>query len=236
MSVTGLENVSSGVNTPSSSGINILGKDDFLNLLVTQLQHQDPLSPMESAEFTSQLAQFSSLEQMSNVNKNLEVLQLYQASINNSQAVDFIGKTIKAQGNSIGVADGVADQIHFDLAEDASDVIIHIYDSRKTLVKTIQSGGLNSGKQNVEWNVTDNDGNKVPDDTYTFEVIATNADANPVSVTPLITASVSGVSFKDGTTYLVAGNQEIPIGSVFEVMEKIKAENEELTDNSNTFF
>jgi flagellar basal-body rod modification protein FlgD len=231
MTVTGLENVSSGVNTTSSSGINILGKDDFLNLLITQLQHQDPLSPMESAEFTSQLAQFSSLEQMSNVNKNLEVLQLYQASINNSQAVDFIGKTIKAQGNSIGVADGIADQIHFELAENASAVIAHIYDSNKKLAKTIQAGGLNAGKQSVEWNVTDNDGNKVPDDTYTFEVIATDADANPVSVTTLIAASVTGVSFKDGTTYLMAGNQEIPIGSVFEVMEKLKPENEELTDS-----
>ena len=230
MSVTGLENVSSGINSTSSSGNNILGKDDFLNLLVTQLQHQDPLSPMDSAEFTSQLAQFSSLEQMSNVNTNLEVLQLYQASINNSQAVGFIGKTIKALGSSIGVTDGVADQIHFELAENASSVIAHIYDSHKNLVKTIQPGGLNAGAQGVEWDATDNDGNKVPDGTYTFEVIATDTDANQVSATTLITASVSGVSFKDGTTYLLAGNQEIPIGSVFEVMEKLKPENEELTD------
>jgi len=230
MSVTGLENVSSGINHTSSFESNILGKDDFLNLLVTQLRHQDPLSPMESAEFTSQLAQFSSLEQMSNVNTNLEMLQLYQASINNSQAVGFIGKTIKALGNSIGVADGVADQIHFELAENASAVIAHIYDSHKNLVKTIQSGGLNAGEQSVEWDATDNDGNQVPDGTYTFEVIATDTDANPVSATTLITASVSGVSFKDGTTYLLAGNQEIPIGSVFEVMEKLKPENEELTD------
>ena len=230
MSVTGLENVSSGVNTTSSSGINILGKDDFLNLLVTQLQHQDPLSPMESAEFTSQLAQFSSLEQMSNVNTNLEVLQLYQASINNSQAVGFIGKTIKALGNSIGVADGVADQIHFELDKDASDVIVQIYNSGNKLIKTIKPGGLNAGEQNVKWDGTDNDNNKVPDGTYTFKVIATDTDQKPVSVTTSITALVSGVAFKDNITYLLAGNQEIPIGSVFEVMEKLKPENEELTD------
>lgn len=230
MSVTGLESVGSGVTSTSSSESNILGKDDFLNLLVTQLQHQDPLNPMKSAEFTSQLAQFSSLEQMSNVNTNLELLQLYQASINNSQAVGFIGKTIKALGNSIGVADGVADQIHFELADNASAVIAHIYDSHKNLVKTIQAGGLNAGEQSVKWDATDNDGNKVPDGTYTFEVIATDSDANPVSATTLITASVSGVSFKDGTTYLLAGNQEIPIGSVFEVMEGLKSEKEGLTN------
>ena len=230
MSVTALENVSSGVNSTSSSESNILGKDAFLKLLVTQLRHQDPLSPMESAEFTSQLAQFSSLEQMSNVNTNLEVLQLYQASINNSQAVGFIGKTIKALGNSIGVADGVADKIHFELAENASDVIAHIYDSHRNLVKTIQPGGLNAGEQSVEWDATDNDGNKVPDGTYTIEVTATDTDQKQVSVTTIITALVSGVAFKDNITYLRAGNQEIPIGSVFEVMEKLKSENEELTD------
>ena len=61
-------------------------------------------------------------------------------------------------------------------------------------------------------------------------MIATDTDAKPVSVTTLITASVSGVAFKDNITYLLAGNQEIPIGSVFEVMEKLKPENEELTD------
>lgn len=230
MSVTGLENVSSGVNSTSRSGSNILGKDDFLNLLVTQLRHQDPLSPMESAEFTSQLAQFSSLEQMSNVNTNLEVLQLYQASINNSQAVGFIGKTIKALGNSIGVADGVADQIHFELDKDASDVIVQIYNSGNKLIKTIKPGGLNAGEQNVKWDGTDNDNNKVPDGTYTFKVIATDTDQKPVSVKTIITALVSGVAFKDNITYLLAGNQEIPIGSVFEVMEKLKPENEELTD------
>jgi flagellar basal-body rod modification protein FlgD len=179
---------------------------------------------LDSAEFTSQLAQFSSLEQMSNVNKNLEVLQLYQASINNSQAVGFIGKTIKALGNSLGVTDGVADQIHFDLADDASDVLVHIYASEGSLVKTIQPGALSAGEQSVEWDGTDNDGNKVSDGAYTFEVTATDNNANPISVKTLITALVSGVSFKDGTTYLMAGNQEIPIGSVFEVMEDLESE------------
>ncbi|UCF85306.1 MAG: flagellar hook assembly protein FlgD [Desulfobacteraceae bacterium] len=219
MSITGLEGVSSAANPISSPGSDFLGKDAFLYMFISQLRAQDPLNPMESTEFTAQLAQFSSLEQLNNVNANLEFLQLYQASINNSQAVSFIGKTINAFGNSTGVIDGVADQIHFELAHDANDVLVHIYDSDGNLVKTIESGTLNAGEQAVEWDGTDNEGNEVTDGTYTFEVVATDTEGNPITATTFITALVNGVSFKDGTTYLLAGDQEIPIGSVFKVME-----------------
>ena len=75
----------------------VMDKDDFLNLLITQLQNQDPLNPTDSTEFTAQLAQFSSLEQLNNVNQNLQTLQLYQASINNAQTVSFIGKEVTAE-------------------------------------------------------------------------------------------------------------------------------------------
>ncbi|MEN8751434.1 MAG: flagellar hook capping FlgD N-terminal domain-containing protein, partial [Desulfobacterales bacterium] len=92
--------VSSTANTVSSD-TTIMGKDDFLNLLVAQLQHQDPLNPLDSTDFTAQLAQFTSLEQLNNVNTNLESLQSYQAAIKNAQAVDLIGKTVEAPGNTV---------------------------------------------------------------------------------------------------------------------------------------
>lgn len=219
MSITGLESVTSAASPLSSPGSDFLGKDAFLYMFISQLKAQDPLNPMESTEFTAQLAQFSSLEQLSNVNTNLEYLQLYQASINNSQAVGFIGKTISAFGNSVGVVDGVADQIHFELAHDANDVLVHIYDSDGNIVKTIESGALKAGEQAVEWDGTDTEGNQVSDGTYTFEVVATDTDGNPIKATNFITAIVTGVSFKDGTTYLLAGDQEIAIGTVFRVIE-----------------
>lgn len=219
MSISGLENIGSAANPVSNPGNDILGKDDFLSLLITQLQYQDPINPMDSTEFTAQLAQFSTLEQLNNVNSNLELSQLYQASINNSQAVGFIGKTVNAFGNMASVADGVADSITFKLAKDASDVIVHIYNSDGNLIRTIQPGALKSGEHNLEWDGADNDGNEVPDATYTFEVVATDSAGNPVSATTFITALVSGVSFRDNTTYLLAGNQEVPIGSVFKVIE-----------------
>ena len=94
-----LNPVSTGSTELAASKAPVLGKDDFLHLLITQLQNQDPLNPTDHTEFTAQLAQFSSLEQLNNVNDNLEALQNYQASTNNSQAVSLLGKEITTNGN-----------------------------------------------------------------------------------------------------------------------------------------
>ena len=106
MITSGLDsNTSVGTET-SALPSKVLDKDAFLELLITQLQNQDPLNPTDSVEFTAQLAQFSSLEQLNNVNDNLEQLQNFQASINNSQAVALIGKDITANGNFLQLTNG----------------------------------------------------------------------------------------------------------------------------------
>ena len=207
---------SGATNTLESS---IVGKEDFLKLLVTQLQNQDPLNPSESTEFTAQLAQFSSLEQLTNVNENLEYLHLYQASINNAQSVNFIGKTVKASGDSINVSDGVSEKIYFDLPEDASGTLISVYDKADNLVATINAGALNSGDQSLTWDGTDLEGNSVSDGDYTFKVAATDADGNTIEVSTFTTARITGVTFENGTTYLMAGGKRIPLGDVVEVLE-----------------
>mgnify|MGYP000131470727 CR=1 FL=1 len=89
MTIAAIE--ATGVSTTAkavSSDTAIMGKNDFLNLLVAQLQHQDPLNPLDSTEFTAQLAQFTSLEQLNNVNTNLESLQSYQAAIDAFETLD----------------------------------------------------------------------------------------------------------------------------------------------------
>jgi flagellar basal-body rod modification protein FlgD len=219
MSIAGLTEIKANDATLATPAPNILGKEDFLYLLVTQLKSQDPLEPMKSTEFTAQLAQFSSLEQLCIINENLGYLQLYQASLNNSQAVAFIGKTVKASGNSIYLTDGVPDDIHFELAEDAISSFINIYDYAGNLVRTIEVGALNAGEQTIEWDGTDNEGNKFPDGKYVFEVLATDVNGDMVRTTTYITGRVTGVTFKDGITYLLVGNQEVPVGNVIQITE-----------------
>jgi flagellar basal-body rod modification protein FlgD len=203
-------------NTTSESSL--VGKEDFLKLLVTQLQYQDPLNPAESTEFTAQLAQFSSLEQLTNVNENLEYLQLYQASINNAQAVDFIGKTVIANGNNVSVSDGVSENIAIELPEDAADVTISVYDASGELIATIEAGPLDEGKQTITWNAEDQEGNTVSDGDYTFEVGAVDSEGNVVEVSSFNKAVITGVTFENGTAYLMAGDRRIPMGDVVEVL------------------
>ncbi|MGD8764774.1 MAG: flagellar hook assembly protein FlgD [Desulfobacteraceae bacterium] len=202
---------------------NMLGKDDFLTLLITQMQNQDPLNPTDSVEYTAQLAQFSSLEQLSNVNKNLEYLQLFQASINNAQAVSFIGKEVTALGDGIQIVEGIAEACEFELAAPASGVTINIYDGAGNLVKIIEEGSMDGGRQSLDWDATDQNGNLLNDGDYTFEVLAVDADGQMVEAITYSTGIVSGVSFVNGTTYFVVENQEIPIADVIEVNEVVSS-------------
>ena len=219
--VNAANNDSAGLYDNTST---MLGKDDFLTMLITQLQNQDPLNPTDSVEYTAQLAQFSSLEQLSNVNQNLEYLQLFQASINNAQAVSFIGKEITALGDEIQVTDGVAEACEFKLSADAGGVTINIYNEAGNLVKTIEEGSMDGGRQTVQWDATDQNGNQLADGDYTFEVMAVDADEQAVEAITYSTGIVSGVTFIDGTTYFMVENQKIPIADIIEVNEFVPSE------------
>ena len=219
MSVNPVDASNSNTSGVSTSKDSALGKDDFLNLLVAQLQNQDPLEPMDSTAFTSQLAEFSSLEQLANVNENLEYLRMYQSSINNAQAVSFIGKNIDALGDSIQLEGGETEEMHFELSENSSSVFINIYDEAGGLVKYIENGPLGEGKQSVVWDGTDNGGNTLPGGIYKFEVMAVDTNGDKVQTATYIRDRVTGVTFKNGVTYLMAGGMQLPIGDVIEVFE-----------------
>jgi flagellar basal-body rod modification protein FlgD len=217
MTITGLESVGGAVSSLSTPKPNEMGKDAFLELLVTQLQYQDPLNPMDSTAFTAQLAQFSSLEQLNNVNKNLEHARLYQASINNSQAVSFIGKEIRASGDNIQVDNGIPGSLSFSLPAQASQSVINIYDIGDNLVKIIETGALDPGEQTIEWDGTDNRGNAVTDGEYRFEIMAYDESGERLDAATYTAGRVQGVAFKDNKAELLVGNRPIALGDIIEV-------------------
>jgi flagellar basal-body rod modification protein FlgD len=218
-SITSIDTSIPGVDTKTSDPAEVLGKDDFLNLLVTQLQHQDPLNPAESTEFTAQLAQFSSLEQLNNINDNLKNMELFQTSVTNSQAVSYIGKEITAKGNTVQLESGQPAECHFEIGARAALAVISVYDATGGFVKSFETGPLDSGRQSAAWDGTDRNGNAASPGFYRFEVQAVDTDNESVSVTPFLSAVVTGVSLKDQTASLITGLQTIAIDDVIAVSE-----------------
>jgi len=220
MTIVGLDQVGSRAAQTGESKKAVMGKDDFLHLLVTQLQNQDPLNPADSTEFTAQLATFSSLEELQNINSTLSGVNTSQTILTNSQAVDYIGKQIQALGDRLYLSSGQADPIEFDISSDAAGVYVKIYNQYGEFVQDIQSGPMTAGQQQVQWDGLDYNGQSAPDGTYRYEAMAVDVDGNAVNVTPFTTGTVSGVFYKNGVAYLVSANQEIPLGSVVKVYDQ----------------
>ncbi len=219
MAIYGLDQVASkGAQTTSTATKDIMGKDDFLRLLVAQLQSQDPMNPMESTDFTAQLAQFSSLEQLQNINTSLGTIGTSQSVLTNSQAVGFIGKTITAIGDTIDVTDGQSQDLQFTLDGDAAGSYLRIYDHQGNFMRQIETGALASGQNSVAWDGVDYLGGQAPDGTYSFEVEAIDELGNSVSATQYMTGTVTGVHFQNGVAYLQCGNREIAMGNVVNVL------------------
>lgn len=206
-------------NAPSSAPVKILGKDDFLNMLIAQLQHQDPLNPADSTEFTAQLAQFSSLEQLSNIHESLENMEQFQASLTHTQAVSYIGKEITATGNGLLLEDGQPATCRFELDANAAMSAVSIYDATGGFVNSFETGPLGAGRQSAAWNGLDFNGNPMPPGVYEFEIQAIDNANQNVSVTPLMSAPVTGISLKDNTAHLITALGTVSIDDVIDISE-----------------
>jgi flagellar basal-body rod modification protein FlgD len=217
MNISPLQNAAMTQATAGATGTNELGKDAFLKLLIAQLQHQDPLNPADSTEFTAQLAQFSSLETLSSINTNIEDLQAYQSAISNSQAVSYIGKEVLANGDSVRIQGGIAEDMRFVLGGDAASVFLNVYDASGQYIDTIEAGAFNAGQNTFNWDGTDAQGNPLPDGAYRYSIQATDQDKNTISVQTLVQQTVDSVIFENGKAYLRAGANAIAVEDVIEI-------------------
>lgn len=193
-----------------------LGKDDFLKLFVMQLRFQNPLNPMNNTEFTAQLAQFSALEQLNNMNIKLQNLLFFQNSLQNTLANNLIGRMIKIPGNEIYLKD--RSEIGYTLQEDAQNVKMSIYNSNGKLVKEIYLGQQKSGENNYVWDGTDSSGNHLPEGYYKIQIDAFNKSGTPVNVSTEVYRKVTGITFDNNITYLVVDNSlEVQLSDIKEI-------------------
>jgi len=199
----------SNENTSSNSGTDELGKDEFLKLFIAQIQYQDPLNPLDSAEFTAQLAQFSSVEQLYGMNSKLGNIE--ETMNNQSEQRDnlgYIGKTVKADDNTMNVDNGTVQSGSYNL-DGSGYVTIDVYDSGGVIVRTFYKGWEDKGEHDVNWDGRDDSGAIAGDGSYTFEVTARDEDGFYVPSNTYISGEVTGITYQDGQPYLMIGDKII---------------------------
>jgi flagellar basal-body rod modification protein FlgD len=201
---------STGAGTPRSQE---LGKDAFLQLLVTQLRYQNPLEPVDNGEFIAQLSQFSSLEQLTEINKTIGSSLSMQQSLNQTMAVGFLGREVEVSGNTVVLRDGQEPVVRYELAGNAN-VRIEIRDVQGAVVRTLTPGAQPLGGQEVIWNGRDDHGNALPEGNYTYHVLAVGGGDRQVPVRPFFTGIVDGVRLSDGGTVLSVNGSDVLLSQV----------------------
>jgi flagellar basal-body rod modification protein FlgD len=190
--------------------------DTFLKLLTAQLQHQDPLKPMESSEFTQQLVAYSQVEQQINTNKKLETMVSNMEATQFASAVGYIGKTVDAVGNTITLKETGSGEWGYELQGTATRTQLTINDASGRAV-LVRDGNTTAGKHSFTWDGKDAAGNRLPAGKYSLTVSALDRDTKPVTSITSITGQVEGVETADGVHRLLIGGQSIPLADVTKV-------------------
>lgn len=185
---------------------NKLGKDGFLKLLSHQLQNQDPMKPMDQKQFAADIAQFSQVEQMANMNQKLEALGGNIPAETKFHGASFLGKEVLTQGTSVQYDGEGAASLPFQLPEEAKELRIRIFDSANQLVAEIEKQGMSSGSHTLSWDGLMNDGTRAVADEYRFEVDGWNEKFEEFKGKTRASGIVSGVSFENGETVLSLNN------------------------------
>ena len=212
--VSGIDNIVSQSATSQTTTTKTLGKDDFMKLLLAQLKNQDPLKPIDGTDFAAQLAQFSSLEQLSNMNTELKNLSLNQMTMNYAQSVNMIGKDVVTNsGNSLLVSGSTTD-LNYKLATDAQNVTITILDKEGKVVKTWDETAQKAGMNKVTW-----DTSEVEKGDYTFQVNAKDSKGETVSVDTMTSGLLTAILFRNNQVLAMVGGKEVPLSSIIEVKQ-----------------
>jgi flagellar basal-body rod modification protein FlgD len=213
--ITGLPTVSE-TNPYTEADKSITGRDDFLKMFLAQLNNQDPLNPMDGSEFASQLAQFSSLEQLFNVNENLETLQKTEDQNARYQALNFFGKDIIAHGDMLSLEGGDPATGSFTIGE-TGDCTVLVTDQSGNYVKTLSLGSLGPGRHTFEWDGKSDAGEAQKSGTYRFQVRAVAESGQLLPVETQIQGTVTRVNLEESPPVLFVGGIPVDMAQILDI-------------------
>lgn len=202
-------------STSSSSQALSANYDMFLQLLTAQMKYQDPLDPTDTNEFTSQLVEYSNLEQQISTNDKLDEIMGSLNTFSMSSGVGYVGHVVETEGSTLTVGEAGtpdADWV-YDLDGTAASVTLSITDEDGNEVWS-GTGETASGRHTLDWDGTDSSGNPVDAGVYSLSVTATAGSGAAVASTISISGTVTGVSTVDGTTVVEIGSTAIALPAI----------------------
>lgn len=185
------------VNITTDADNTSLTSDDFITLLLAELEYQDPTEPVDNAQMVEQMTGYSQLEELAEINDSLSALSSNLNSMSATNGLDYLGKQVEADGYTVNVSDDDVSSLYFQLDDYAESVTCNIYDSTGTIVDTQAFSQLEAGISQFTWDGTDYNGNKVDNGNYTVLISATNSDGKSTDVSTTTTGTVTGVSTTD---------------------------------------
>ena len=218
MDISGATRTSSSPTAPATRGSQELGKDQFMRLMLTQMQNQDPTAPVDNQQMIAQMAQFSTLELMQRTEQTMSALLMAQAAANQQQAISLVGKDVVTKAETIELSSsGDPPLVAMQLPEKTSALDITILDENGKEVRHIKAGSQPAGPFQLPWDGRDDNGNRLPDGKYTVRVNAINSQGEDMNVSPESVFHVDGILFEDGIARIRAGDRILSMSDVVEV-------------------
>ncbi len=215
--------ISSTTATTTSSDIyenpdGILGKDDFMKLLLTELQYQDPTDPEDSDKILTQTSELATLESTDNTNKALEDLAAQLGASSDLGAISAIGKMGSLGTDSITLSEDSNPSFEMYFNHDIQSGTVSIADSNNNIVRTFNLDPQSAGVLGFEWDGTDDAGNRLPNGSYSITADYTDGETGSYS-TAFGVYPIESVRFDGGDAYLKMGSNYYPLDSVKEIYQ-----------------
>lgn len=201
-------------------GSDKMDKDAFMKLMLAQMKNQDPTNPLKSHEMAAQLAQFSSLEQLQNVNTNLDEMKNAQKPTETYQSLNFIGKGVAGDSSKLTRLKG--DKSHdfgFKISEGAQSAKIQIRDANGEVVRKIEMRDLKAGDNLYTWNGLDENGRSVPAGEYRMSIEALTSEGKKLAVKTDFEGVITGVNYTADGPVLLIGNQSVKLKDVKKIVD-----------------
>lgn len=200
-----------------------LDKDDFLKIMITQMQHQNPSEPFAADKLAQEIAQIASVEQLSNVNKALEGLAKKNDPLERLTMTHLIGKTVTVDPNRFSHTSGFQSNIPFQLTQDAESVKVSVISSKGEVVYSQDIGSQKSGKNSFLWNGIKENTLPAETDLYMVKVDALSKDGQVIPIQATQKTKIIGVSFSGAEPSFVVGdaqnNSKIPMKNIIQIEE-----------------